>query len=127
MNERIKEEFELLLRFYSEAALEGDWVLVPDYPLPPGWSKSTVDTCFQIRDPYPGRCPYGIQVRDGLRYEGKMPQNYKEPTNQNPPFPGRWAIFSWESADWQPGARPESGHNLLTYVRGFAARFKEGI
>lgn len=127
MNKRIREEFELLLRFYPKAVLEGSWVLVPNYPLPPCWSRSTVHTCFQIRDPYPGRSPYGIHVGDGLRYEGKMPQNYKEPTNHNPPFPGTWSIFSWECAVWQPGATAESGHNLLTYVRGFTARFKEGI
>jgi hypothetical protein len=127
MSDRIEQEFELLLTAYPNAKLEGRWVFVPDYPLPSGWSRSLVDTCFQIRDPYPQTSPYGIHVRDGLRFEGNKPQKYTEPSNQNPPFDGRWAIFSWEATAWQPGADPASGHNLLTWVAGFRARFSEGV
>ena len=126
MTSRIEQEFQLLLNAYPNARLSDHWVLVPGYPLPKGWSKACVDTCFQIREPYPQTSPYGIHVLGGLRFEGARHSNYTEPSSHKPPFDGDWAIFSWEAVLWQPGADPSSGHNLLTWVAGFATRFKEG-
>jgi hypothetical protein len=127
MEERIAKELELIKRVYPRAVRQERWILVPDYPLPSGWSVSTANVAFFIRDGYPGTGPYGVYVPSGLRHDGNMPNNFTDPASNGPPFEGTWAMFSWESSDWKPAADPERGHNLLNFVQGFAVRFREGV
>ena len=128
---RILEELELLRKSYHslEFVEQGLWIRIPDYSLPQEkqWSRVTTDVVFQIPPAYPGAPPYGIYVLSGIRCAGVMPDNYKEPADQQPPFVGQWAIFSWTPDDgqWRP-TNDLTGTNLLNVVRGFADRFIQG-
>lgn len=128
MRERIEEELALLRTVYPHLNHKDQWVLIPSYPLPAGWSQTVVDVALVIKDSYPGTPPYGIYVPAGLRFKGASPSNYTEPASEQPPFGGTWGIFSWqpEGADWRPTADLSKGANLLNWVQGFAKRFQEG-
>lgn len=131
MQARIDQEIELLRRHYAslEYNANGQWVLIPQYPLPAGWNQDTTSVAFQIPVTYPGTSPYGIYVPAGLRYQGSLPNNYKEPVEVQLPFSGTWGIFSWSPDDghWRPTGDLISGSNLLNWARGFSKRFQEGI
>lgn len=130
MQERIEQELALLRGRYAdlEYRLEGQWVRIPNYPLPTGWSRSPTAVAFQIPVSHPGTPPYGIYAPVGLTFNGGRPDNYTEPAPTQPPFGGTWGIFSWAPADgeWRPTADPATGSNLLNWVIGFATRFREG-
>lgn len=126
MDNRIDLEVAILHRRYPNARRDDRWVLVPEYPMPKGWSAAVIDTAFYIRDGYPGIGPYGIYVPTDLRFNGQKPDSFTEKAPMQPPFGGTWALFSWEAEAWFPKADPNAGHNLLTWVQGFAKRFEEG-
>lgn len=128
MEPRIEAELELLRKAYPNAVYKDGWVMIADYPLPPGWSVAVTDVAFFIRPGYPGTHPYGIFVSEGLTHSGQPPNNYTCPSDPQPPFAGRWGMFSWQPDDgvWSPAAEPAKGHNLLTWVAGFKKRFLEG-
>lgn len=126
MQERIQKELEILRKFYPdlEYVSEGQWVKIPNYPLPSGWNKDSTDVAFQIPPGYPGAHPYGIYVPTGLCYQDKQPQNYT--VNNNPSFEGSWGIFSWQQDNWKPTDKITAGSNLWTWARSFSIRFEEG-
>lgn len=126
MQERIELEMAILCNRFPNARLENRWVYVPTYALPSGWSAPVIDTAFYIRDGYPGTGPYGIYVPTGLVFNNEKPNNFTDPAPTQPPFGGSWAVFSWESEQWFAKSDPAAGHNLLTWVQGFAKRFAEG-
>jgi hypothetical protein len=131
MNDRIKEELELLRRNYSEVEYidSGQWVKIKDYPIPQGlpWNRQTTDVCFQIPVGYPGTPPYGFYVAAGILYDGSPPNNYQEPAQNSPPFQGVWGLFSWShGSGWLPKADLRTGSNLLNFVRTLKDRFLEG-
>jgi hypothetical protein len=126
MDERIDQELAILQRKYPSTRRDGRWVFVPEYPLPPDWSATVIDTAFHVRDGYPGVSPYGIYVPAGLRINGHKPDSFTDPASTIPPFGGAWAMFSWEAEQWFAKADPNAGHNFLTWVDGFAKRFREG-
>jgi hypothetical protein len=126
MDDRVALEMVILRRQYADARLQDRWVLVPGYQMPDGWIPSVIDAAFFVRDGYPGAGLYGIYVPAGLRFKGEAPVNFSDPAPTQPPFGGVWAIFSWEADPWFPKSMPEAGHNLLTWVQGFAKRFREG-
>jgi hypothetical protein len=126
MEERISLELPLVRAVFKGAEFRDRWILVPGYPLPPDWSMPTIPVATFIRDGYPGISPYGIHVPKGLRFRGKLPQNYTEPSSSTPPFPGEWGCFSWEGVDWRSTGDPSKGSNLVNWIQGFAERFREG-
>lgn len=126
MDDRLSLEMAILRRRYPRARLEGRWALVPDYQLPVGWSATAINTAFNVPDAYPGAGLYGIYVPSGLLFNGQSPSNFADPAATQPPFEGKWAIFSWQAEQWFPKATPEAGHSFLTWVDGFAKRFREG-
>jgi len=131
MNERIKEELELLRRSYSniEYIDTGQWVKIKDYPIPAGlsWNRQATDVCFQIPAGYPGAQPYGFYVPAGIQFNGNLPDSYREPAQSSPPFEGTWGLFSWSvNSAWLPKAELRTGSNLLNFVRTFKDRFSEG-
>jgi hypothetical protein len=127
----MEEELALLgLRFTDmEYAVAGCWVRIPNYPMAADWNRTVTDVAFQIHASHPGTPPYGIYVPAGLLFRGTRPNNYTEPANNQPPFPGSWGIFSWTLDDgaWRPTADLVRGSNLLNWVLGFAVRFREGV
>lgn len=130
MQDRIEQELALLRVRYPKLDYrpEGQWVRIPDCTLPPDWNRAVTDVAFQIPTAHPGTPPYGIYVPAGLMFKGQPPDNYVEPAPTQPPFGGTWGTFSWAPADgeWRPTANPQTGSNLLNWVVGFAARFREG-
>lgn len=130
MQSRIDQELVLLRKYYSslEYQQNDQWIRIASYPLPPDWNKEITDVAFQIPIGYPGAPPYGIYVPVGLLHKGSMPNNYKEPAENRPPFDGTWGFFSWTHTDpWKPTGDLITGANLLNWVRGFSDRFREGI
>ena len=127
MQERIEQELRLLRTRFSdlEYVAQGQWVRIPDYPLPEGWNRTTTDVAFPIPVGFPGTPPYGIYAPVGLTFNGQRPDNYTEPAGT--PFSGTWGVFSWAPGDgWRATADPATGSNLLNWVVGFAVRFREG-
>jgi hypothetical protein len=105
----------------------GQWVLLPGYPLTPGWSDTTSPIAFQVPPGFPAAPPYGFYVPATLRFDGKVPQWQHPPANK-PPFSGNWAFFSWAiDGNWSP-PRSEAigGCSLRSFVDSFAQRFAEG-
>ena len=103
----------------------GQWVRIPSYPLPPGWSRPSIPVVFQVPAGFPGTPPYGIYVSPGLTFNGQSPGTS---VPSQPPFEGQWVIISWTPDDgqWHATADPASGSNLLNWVVGFSQRFREG-
>lgn len=130
MNERIKEELNLLSRNYSvEYNDSGQWVKISNYTIPEGngWNRQTTDVCFQIPPGYPGTPPYGFYVSGGILCDGNTPNSYQEPAQNSPAFQGTWGFFSWQQdSSWLPKANLQAGSNLLNFVRTFRDRFAEG-
>lgn len=129
MQSRIEEELAQLRESWPtlEYRDAGQWVLIPEFTLPERWEPTTTPVTFQIPPPYPGTPPYGFHTPSGIRFNGAMPANYKEPAPSQPPFPGGpWGQFSWQPDGWKPAASVGGGSNLYVWVRGFAQRFAEG-
>src|SRR5690349_13332271 len=120
ITDRLKLELELLRSRYPnlEFREQGQWVRLPEYRLPRGWSSESRDVAFQIPIGFPGTPPYGIYVPAGLRFEGQVPGNYAEPASVEPPFAGTWGCFSWAPADgeWRVASEPTKGSNLLNWA-----------
>jgi len=128
-NERIDQEVALLRQRFPSLERQGDWIKLPDYPLPPGWNRNKTDVAFVIPPTYPGAPPYGFFVPVGLQFEGRFPGNYKEPASQVLPFEGNWGLFSWQpdGGQWQPKEQVTAGSNLMNWAESFANRFREGV
>ena len=130
MKERIEKELELLRQQFPKLEYrdDGQWVRLPAYALPSGWSLQAPDVVFQIPAAFPGTPPYGFYVPAGLRFNGQIPGNYTEPAATQPPFHGSWGLFSWHVPNWRPTATPDPvrGYSLLSWAKGFASRFEEG-
>jgi hypothetical protein len=132
LDHRIEKELEILRSFYPKVTCveNGQWVLIEDYPIPPGllWNREKTSVCFQIPVAYPGAPPYGFYVPSGILYEGRRPGNYQEPSNNKPPVPPDiWGLFSWtQESEWKASDDPHRGSNLLDFVTTFKDRFLEG-
>jgi hypothetical protein len=132
MTERIEKELVLLRKHYPrlEYRDDGQWVRIPDYPLPDGWNRENTDVAFQIPIGFPGAPPYAFFVLVGIQFRGEKPANYEESISNRPPFDGSWGQFSWSTVDgqWRATASPDpaKGYTLVDWARGFANRFQEG-
>lgn len=130
MSERFTAEIELVRRDYPnlQEGEESKWFLIPDFPLPQGlYNRATTRLLVLLPAPYPQVPPDNFYVDTGLRVnDGSLPGNYSE--GAGVPIPGNWAMFSWhvEPGGWQAGSTPESGDNLLTFLRSVRLRFREG-
>lgn len=132
MTAHIEKELDILRSFYPKLTYidNGQWVLIENYPIPPGlpWNCQKTNICFQIPVAYPGAAPYGFYVPVGILYDGRSPEhNYKGSPDNKPPFPGEWGFFSWAlESGWKPTDDPHTGSNLLSFVTTFRDRFLEG-
>jgi hypothetical protein len=127
---RINDEITLLRSAFPDAELEGQWVLIKNYPVPPEprWSQPIISVCFQVLIGYPGTPPYGFYVPKGLKCNDTSPLRYTEVINTKPPFAGEWGFFSWQHDNsWFATDKVETGSNLLNFARSFRDRFLEGV
>src|SRR6266566_596835 len=126
MTTRIEQELVRLRTRYPDLEYRehGQWVRLPTYRLPAGWSLETADVVFQIPVGFPGTPPYGIYVPNGLRFNGQAPGT---PASNQPPYAGGWLLLSWtpDEGQWRVTTDPSTGANLLNWVVGFGQRFRE--
>lgn len=127
MQERLKQELELLQRYYQDVEFieAGGWVRLPRYSLPKPWNPPEAPIVFQLPNGYPGSAPYGFYAPSNVTFNGAKPNNASPAPNQ-PPFQGNWLLFSWAAENWRPTADISSGSNLWGWCRSFRDRFKEG-
>src|ERR1700677_1397542 len=69
---RLEREQSLLLQAYPTARITFDTLVVvlPDYPLPAGWSQTATDVLFAIPPNYPVGQPDNICTRPDLTLQG---------------------------------------------------------
>lgn len=123
---RLINELQHLQGHFKNAEQHENWFLLPDHPLPEGWSLKTANIAFRVLPGYPATPPYGFFVPNGLRYEGAFPGNYQEGVADVPPFEGQWAMFSWAPQEWKSSDSIAAGFNLLNFALSFTVRLKEG-
>jgi hypothetical protein len=122
---RLEQELELLRAVYPDLEyrlVDGvHWVRFPSYPVPEGWSRSTIEIAFQIPAQV-GQAPYAFWVRPAIQLVGGgTPSNYA--ATASTPWGGDWAQFSWSPLTWMPKADIRAGANMLNFARSFADRF----
>ena len=123
---RLQSEYLHLLGHFKDARQQENWFLLPDYPLPPGWSLAKAGIAFRVLAGYPATAPYGFFVPAGLRHGGQMPGNYQEGLAETPPFEGQWGMFSWSPLEWRSSDNIAAGFNLLNFALSFSVRLNEG-
>ncbi len=123
---RLASEFNHLKGHFTNAKQKESWFLIPNYPLPEGWSLQHADMAFRVISSYPGTPPYGFFVPAGLRFKDTLPCNYQEAIKDVPPFEGAWGMFSWTPEDWRSSDDVAAGYNLLNFALSFAVRLREG-
>jgi hypothetical protein len=93
-------------------------VIMPDFPLPSGWSKSSVEVKFVAPAGYPFAPPDCFWTESDLRLANGNPPQASQP---NPCPDGSSSLwFSWHLQHWNPNT-----DNLVTYLRVIERRFAE--
>lgn len=135
MRARMTAELALLREVYGdvEHVEEGgeDWFKIPPCPVPEGWLVggapcAAIPVVFLIKADYPGATPYGFMTPAGMSFKGRVPERTGGPPKKVP-FAGEWMHFSWQCEDWQASNDPKKGSNLLTWVRSFFERLRQGV
>lgn len=134
MRPRIEQELTLLRQVYAgveHAEVGGeDWFKVPAYPYPTGWRLgdklvSVAPVLFKLSSGYPIAEPYAFLTPSGINFDGTVPKNACPIPSAG--FQGAWVQFSWApEGTWAPSSEVDRGSNLLSWVRSFAHRLKEG-
>jgi hypothetical protein len=127
MVERRKEEISLIQARYGEIEVGSDlnWVIIKQWKLPPGWSRTETEVLVPIPPGYPVTPPDNFYTADDLRLANGNPPGNATPGQSQL---GRlWLQFSYhvEPGDWHPHADLLQGHNLLTFLGGVAGRLSE--
>jgi hypothetical protein len=124
MHERVKQEIEMLKQSYP-LLQHGDqlnWVLIPDFKLPPDrFNKTSTKILFTIPPGYPNTGPDNFFVDGDLRLKdgNKAPAFNEGSQSSSGPalMAGEWGWFSWHPQGWTPAATVEKGDNLVTFVK----------
>lgn len=124
MNERVREEIELLKMQFPELRHgdQLDWVLIPELVLPHGrFNKVSTNVLFKIPVGYPQTGPDNFFVDAGVRLkDGSNPPAFNPGSQSSSgpaPVEGDWGWFSWHPQAWRPAATIEGGDNLSGFVR----------
>jgi len=125
--DRRLQEIELLRKKYGplEHGANLEWILFKEFPLSPGWNKTTTPLLVLIPSGYPTIPPDNFFVQTGLRLaSGAMPSNFNEGQNH---LGQQWGQFSFhvQKEEWSPTADILEGDNLLTFMLGVERRLKE--
>lgn len=95
------------------------YVSIPNYPLPAGWNKQTINVYFVVPAGYPTAKPDCFWTdRDLLLANGATPANASVNVAHGEPEQLLW--FSYHLSSWNPNT-----DNLLTYVRVIQKRLEE--
>jgi len=100
------------------------WVRIPAYSVPVGWSHRTVEIAFRI-PAEPGQQPYAFFARPALALlTGAAPTNYT--ATATTPWGTDFAQFSWSPLEaWVPKTDLRAGANMLNFAASFADRLAE--
>lgn len=124
---RLEQERPLLLQAHPTALLDVDQLVVvlPNHPLPAGWSHLSTDVLFAIPANYPAGQPDNVCARPDLTLAGGAPPGNNQ--GQQTHAGQTWLQFSWhiEPGDWRPSADPAAGSTLADYLTGALSRFDE--
>src|SRR5579859_5412412 len=117
MLERRKQELGLVEKKFGKITI-GDnleWVIVEEYPVPPGWTKTSTGLMVLIPSGYPMTPPDNFYADNDLKLVGDAQLTNAD---YNVPQIGRsWLRFSYHiEAGWNPHADLLQGHNLLTFL-----------
>lgn len=94
-------------------------VVVPDVPLPEGWTANTATVRFILPVGFPMARPDCFWADPELKLAGnRVPKNTGPNAMPHGPSPLLW--FSWHVKHWSPNS-----DTLLTYMRVINDRFKE--
>lgn len=97
-----------------------DWMVVPDYPLPPAWQGIARSTALLIDFPkdYPMRPPVGFYLPDNLpmAHDGHFFNFAAHGASQAPIHEGwKWYCVYIHAGAWRPAKDWRHGDNLFTY------------
>jgi len=125
--DRLQAEIEMLRSEHPnlQCGADVEWVLIPDFPIPPGWNRERTRLLLFIPSGYPEIPPDNFYVETGLRTaSGEMPHAYQDSVSQ---IGENWGQFSWhvDVESWRPAPDPEAGHNLRTFVGMVRKRLSE--
>lgn len=129
MTPRLNEEIALLKGRFADLEVHADgWIYLPVYPCPIEWGRDNIPIAFQVAASHPAIPPYAFYVPSGLRFNGRVPGNFQDTAPTQPPFPGRWGVFSWapEPGAWRPASTVTGGSNLYNWAVGFSERLRQG-
>lgn len=127
LDARLDQEEALLVEAFPTARLdrEAHLVMLPEHPLPAGWSHQLTDIAFIYPSNYPAGCPDNVLARPDLRLAtGQAPESNQGVHS----YVGReWLQLSWhiDATNWRPAGSVEQGSNLVTYLVGAISRFDE--
>lgn len=126
MLDRRLQEIELLRKKYGplEQGANLEWILFKEFPLPPGWNRTTTPLLVLIPPGYPMTPPDNFYVPTGFRLaSGAMASNFNEGQNH---LGRQWGQFSFHVKEyWSPKADILEGDNLLTFMLGVERRLRE--
>jgi hypothetical protein len=125
--ERLVQEEPLLRQAFPKATIDSEAlvVILPDHPLPAGWSHDYTDVLFAIPLNYPAGQPDNICARPDLILTGGATPGNSQGIQQHAGRP--WLQFSYhvDPNDWRPHADAARGSNLADYLVGALSRFQE--
>lgn len=117
----------------------GGWVVIKDFPLPPGYNYTHTDVLILLPSNYPQTPPDWFYVDDNLRLaSGAKPshvfygQTSHDPNRaltqaDAPPQMKGWTGCCLHIRTWKPAANPTDGHSLLSVcelIRGALERWR---
>lgn len=111
MNHRLRNDLRELSYVYPVALDDdGEFLLVKNFNLPPGYNADYISVLLAIPRDYPESPPgvgsSRVYVPEGLKFNGRIPEDYHEgigPTEN-------WAWWCYERIDWSP-----CKDNLITF------------
>jgi len=120
----LQEQFKILQEQYPGAQLtslpDGSHLIeVPDFKLPPGWSKPQVTVKFLAPVGYPFGRPDCFWADSDLKLANGNPPQRTGP-NPIPNVGGAHLWFSWHVGAWNPNS-----DNLVTYLYVIKRRLNE--
>lgn len=123
---RIRQELAVATQQYSTSRhadmdeLEGQWVRVLDFPLPPGFNFTSTDILFMLPPGYPETPPDWFYLNPYLKLQSGKPLHFFDHDDPRHHPDKRPHLDGWAGGcihiegDWHATDNPMTGHSLLT-------------
>lgn len=96
----------------------GLFVTIPNFNLPPGWSKSATQVKYLVPQGYPYAPPDCFWAESDVRVQGRPEMPHATQNNAMVPEMAGWVWFSWHLAQWNPNR-----DDLLSWMACIRDRF----